>query len=70
MAWMFEMSVSFLEVVEVVLSCRPTRFSIAMTAFAKLGHRPRGAQAQRLLTELDRRLDGADARVSSCHRVS
>ena len=48
------------------LSRRPTRFSIAMTAFAKLGHRPRGAQAQRFLTELDRRLDGADARVSSC----
>ena len=35
-----------------------------MTAFAKLGHRPRGAQAQRFLTELDQRLDGADARVS------
>lgn len=48
------------------LSRRPTRFSIAMTAFAKLGHRPRGMQAQRFLTELERRLDGADARVSNC----
>ena len=43
---------------------RPTRFSLAAAALAKLGHRPRGRQAQRILAEMDRRLEGADARVS------
>ena len=46
------------------LACRPIRFSLAAAALAKLGHRPRGRQAQRILAEMDRRLEGADARVS------
>ena len=45
--------------------CRLMRFSMAMTALAKLGRRPQGSEAQHILAELDRRLEGADARVGS-----
>ncbi len=38
---------------------------MGMTALAKLGRRPQGSEAEHILAELDRRLKGADARVSS-----